>query len=223
MFVLAVNCQRDESADIDADRGLPSTEVSPRQLQNRAREIVSSEEFDELLSVNISFLDKIHDKKMFLEEGLVDNNGEFNENVLKERLSYTSFQSVDEFFQELEEVLTISGKFGGKYDNLQDPLLQEEIYKALENTDNIDNMIRKGTVDQCISIFNRCETRAYIKFAIGNTYCCVIGAMGNPICGFICAGINFVYVWLLTFVGTIIGLVLEEDRMCHGRDEKIIR
>ena len=94
------------------------------------------------------------------------------------------------FFQEFENVLNISSEFGAKYDGLQDPLLQKEIYRALEDI-NINKGIRKGTVNQCINGYNRCERQAYLIFALGNTYCCVIGAMGNPICGFICAGINF--------------------------------
>ena len=36
ILLLAVNCQRDESADIGVEEDQSSTEVSPRQLQNRA-------------------------------------------------------------------------------------------------------------------------------------------------------------------------------------------
>ena len=40
-IVLVLSCQRDESADIGVNEVQPSTETSPRQLQNRAREIYS--------------------------------------------------------------------------------------------------------------------------------------------------------------------------------------
>ena len=81
------------------------TEGVDTQSQARAREIVESKEYDEFFSVNMSFLDRIHDKKMFLEEGLVNDNGKFNEEILNERLSGTSFESVDEFFSGIRKCI----------------------------------------------------------------------------------------------------------------------
>ena len=118
MFVLAVNCQRDESADIDADRGLPSTEVSPRQLQNRAREIVSSEEYQGAMDQIDSFASKIHDEHFFTEDLFDVENKTYNYDLISKKLSMTSFQSAGEFVQEYEKMFYSIKDFTMKYPEL---------------------------------------------------------------------------------------------------------
>ena len=164
MFVLAVNCQRDESADIDADGGQPSTEVSPRQLQNRAREIVSSEEYNNALNQSELFIKKIHDEHFFTEDLFDVENNTYNYDLIKERLSMTSFKSADEFVQEYEKMFYSIQKLVKKNPELADSSM--ELQEMIKNEDlkRINLLDSRSSASKCKKAYEACKDDKFVNY-----------------------------------------------------------
>ena len=151
MLLLAASCQKDESADIDADGGQPSTEVSPRQLQNRAREIVNSEEYNALMEQNKSFIGKIHSEKFYTEDLFDVENETYHYDVINERLSMTSFESAEEFVQEVEKSYYLAKALVKKFPELKEASqgLQEKVEKEnLKRIYSLDSKYLKNDKEQ---------------------------------------------------------------------------
>ena len=185
MFVLAVNCQRDESADIDADGGLPSTEVSPRQLQNRAREFAVS--IDGLMDKYDYFLSKIDDKEKFFadaEDIIEQDNETYNYPKIQKILAYTSFKSVDELINQLKEMTDYTIILKNKYaKEIQNQKFLNAVYELDESEIRMDTHLRDVS---CIFRFDKCFRRARHKFGVGGVICCVTTAI-HYVCGVLCA------------------------------------
>ena len=204
MLLLAASCQKDESADIDADGGQPSTEVSPRQLQNRAREIVNSEEYQAFVNQNRSFLSKIHSRG-FLSEGLFNfENGTYNLDVIKERLSMTSFESAEEFVQENEKVAYNTQELVKKYPELTNPSLElkqeisERFLKTTINNKRNKRLRTDGCGLDCDS--DRWYCKSYAEDDLNwNLLGCGIANLGGLVCG---AGIPAAFVGICICIGT---------------------
>ena len=174
MLLLAASCQKDESADIDADGGQPSTEVSPRQLQDRAREIVNSEEYREFTDQSESFIDKIHDENFFTLELFDFDNETYNYDLINERLSGTSFESAEEFVQEYENMMRLGFEMGKKYPEIANESLQEKIEEEMLVMDEKRQKGRMMVRKDCASKF-RCKascasSKRNCEFPIKTTY-----------------------------------------------------
>ena len=160
ILLLAVNCQKDESADIDADGGHPSTEVSPRQLQNRAREIVNSEEYLKFTDQTDLFLEKIHDENFFTLELFDFDNETYNYDVINERLSGTSFDSAEEFVREYEKAFYSAQKLVTKYQtNLANPLVQQKM-REIKKTRKVSRKWSGKCVKDCWDDYFECKDEA---------------------------------------------------------------
>ena len=200
MFVLAVNCQRDESADIDADRGLPSTEVSPRQLQDRAREIVNSEEYRENTIAIKSFFDKIHNRGFFTKDLFDLENEAYNYDVINERLSGTSFSSTEEFISEYEKLFYSFQKLVTKHPSLINSLVQEKIINVEEDIMDLREINEQKRLlssksykcewckNQCANTFNRKRSRLVTEYRSAIIACgfsgiiSLTGPLGTSVC-----------------------------------------
>ena len=184
MLLLAISCQKDESADIDADGGQPSTEVSPRQLQIKAREITNSMEYQNLMDQVELLTNKIYDGKNFFTEDIYNvETGSYNRDLIRERLSMTSFKSVDEFIHNFTDLATASKQLGAKYyEDIQNQSLRNEINR-------IDEEIYFRSYDEgytkCVKRHDNCIRKARNDFGFGLAMCCISG-LGGPICAVPC-------------------------------------
>ena len=190
-LLLAISCQKDESADIDADGGQPSTEVSPRQLQNRAREIVNSEEYQAFVNQNRSFLSKINSKDFFTEDLIDEENETYNYDVINERLSMTSFESAEEFVREYEKIFYNTQKLVKKYPELANPSpgLKQKVKEMSFKKSTVEK--QWNCVGHCEELWNRCTAEAEYWFSwamIG----CTCWAIANIPYGCTCAVIAMI-------------------------------
>ena len=175
-LLLAASCQKDESADIDADGGQPSTEVSPRQLQNRAREIVNSEEYQAFVNQNRSFLSKINSKDFFTEDLIDEENETYNYDVINERLSMTSFESAEEFVQEVEKTYYLTKALVDKYPGLKEasPKFQENMEKeSLKRINSLhrDTKGRHEKIQRCYEEERACGNATMSGYVTGQIFC----------------------------------------------------
>ena len=79
------------------------------------------------------FAKKIYDEHFFTEDLFDVENNTYNYDLIKERLSMTSFKSAEEFVQEYEDMFYSVQKLVKKNPNFADPFLQEKIEKELYN------------------------------------------------------------------------------------------
>ena len=130
ILLFAFSCeQQDESADVNAEQA--NTEVRARQMQVKAREIVNSEEYQNFVDQNRLFLSKIHSEDFLTKEFIDEENATYNYDLIRERLSMTSFKSVEEFVQEYENAFYNTQKLLKKYPKLTNPSpeLKEKVTK----------------------------------------------------------------------------------------------
>ena len=193
MFVLAVNCQRDESADIDADRGLPSTEVSPRQLQDRAREIVSSEEYENVINQLELFFSKIHSGEKFYTEDIFDlENDTYNYDVINERLPMTSFKSAEEFVKGYETAFYSIQKLTIKYPEL----INQSSFQLSSLENAIRKIERKDPAWKCDQERDYCEKKVVRKALTAALACGFVGTVAFPWTGPIAGGTCLFLAWI---------------------------
>ena len=163
-IVLVLSCQRDESADIGVNEVQPSTEASPRQLQNRAREIVSSEEYQGAMTQLKLFTDKIHNEHFFTEDLFNVEDYTYNYDLIKKRLYMTSFASAEEFVWEYEKMFYSIQELVKRNPNFTDPFLQEKIEEELYNQ-YYDKPERSSIGSRhCVSLCNK-ERSSCIRHA----------------------------------------------------------
>ena len=177
MLVLAFNCQKDETVDINAG-GQPSTEVSPIQLQDRAREIVNSEEYRNFTSQTDVFLSKIHSEDFLTEELIDEENEAYRYDVINERLSGTSFESAEEFVREYEKMVHLGAELGKKYPDLANQPMQNAMINVdieeepiSENNPNVRGNWISPCVKKCKREKTYCEEAAYTTYAIAMISC----------------------------------------------------
>ena len=124
--------QQDESADVNAEQS--NTEVRARQMQVRAREIVNSEVYNNALNQFELFAKKIYDEHFFTEDLFDVENNTYNYDLIKERLSMTSFKSAEEFVQEYEDMFySVQQKLVKKNPELADSSM--ELQEIIKNED----------------------------------------------------------------------------------------
>ena len=179
MLVLAFNCQKDETVDINAG-GQPSTEVSPRQLQNRAKEIVNSEEYQAFVNQTDMFLSKIHGEDFLTEEIIDEENETYNYDVINERLSMTSFESAEEFVREYEEAFYSTQKLMVKYPDFANPLVQERMSEERRRIKKVSKQWSGKCVQDCWDDYFECKDEAEEDYGKQILLCtCVI--VGGPL------------------------------------------
>ena len=130
-------------------------ELSKTELEKRAREIVSSKKHQKFTNQTDLFLSKIHNKNFLTERIIDEENQTYRYDLIEERLSMTSFKSVEEFIQEYEKLIYNAQKFVEGNSDLRDPLLLEVFEKEIlkqEETDRL-NYGQRGCAEKfrCIS------------------------------------------------------------------------
>ena len=166
-------------------------------MQVKAREIVNSEEYQNFVDQNESFISKIHSENFLSEDIIDEENAMYNYDVINERLSGTSFESAEEFVREYEKMFYSAQKLVKKYPGLKSELLSKEVAK--ENTKReIENEKQKTIVQKdcvqkfrckadCVADKNTCKdtaTAVYLAALAGCTRLC-----GTPIAGCVCVGV----------------------------------
>ena len=151
---LIVQCQRDESTNVEANGEQPATQMSQKQLQTKAKEILNSEEWKNYVSQNRSFYNKIHDDG-FITRDLFDEGLEYDDwyDTIQNRLPMTSFKSVEEVMEGDEKAYNSIMEFLKKYPEfLETPGLSEEVVKIrAENSKKefLEDLKKKQWISKC--------------------------------------------------------------------------
>ena len=126
---LIVQCQRDESTNVEANGEQPATQMSQKQLQTKAKEIVNSEEYQNAINQTRLFFSKIHDDE-FITRNLYDMEDDEWYDTIKKRLPMTSFKSVEEVMEGDEKLFNAIEELSRKYPEfIETPELGEEVGK----------------------------------------------------------------------------------------------
>ena len=158
ILLLAVNCQTDESADIRLKENLP-TEGIDLQSQARAREIVESKEYQSLMNHNKSFIGKIHSEKFYTEDLFDLENETYHYDVIRERLSMTSFESAEEFVQETEKTYYLAKALVEKFPELTNASSEfQELIKqeSLKKIDSSESRFYSSQKNKCRRLHDAC-------------------------------------------------------------------
>ena len=185
ILLFAFSCeQQDESADVNAEQA--NTEVRARQMQVKAREIVNSEEFNNAINQSELFAKKIYDEHFFTEDLFDAENNTYNYDLIKERLSMTSFKSAEEFVREYEDMFYSVQKLVKKNPELADlsiqTMIEEEYLKRTISS--------KSWEDPCAKQKKSCRKKVSVAFFKAEARCVAI-AIRNAGAGAACMAVAF--------------------------------
>ena len=185
VLLLCVQCQKEEP-DLNVENNTTSTEqpTQKKDLSVRAREIVHSEEYRGFVKQSESFFNKIQDENFFTLELFDFDNETYNYDLIRKRLSGTSFKSAEEFVQEYEKMICLGAELGNTHTDLVDPSMQEAMMSV--DIEEKENLFGQGMINQCLSDYNFCKKGAEKNYAIALAGCVAIGVTIIPFAGIIC-------------------------------------
>ena len=178
-IALFVGCQKDEVADANSQKKLKREEIISKNFSNAeaektVKEIVNLKDYQELGNQATSLADKINDIRFF-DEGIINEKDEFDYNVVKERLSMTSFHSVDEFFQEVEAVMSLNKKIIDEHPELLNSSIRETIIGKKKN-------VQRNRNCDCDYVYNKCVDDARQIYLIELSLCSDLGGNYSAFC-----------------------------------------
>ena len=192
--LLVVQCQKDdENTDVESEQSKKEfsreqekvlkkyiSSLSLSEKKEKAKLIFNSEENQNSDKSNFFFINKIDDDAFFENtEKMVFKDGTFNRNNIKERLSKTSFKSVDEFIDAFNNMVNNNKKLFNKYPEykfLLDEIIEEQKLSFIEEQklsfikDKKKKMIRQSNCD-CRWDYNNCSYNAGTKFRFDTDVC----------------------------------------------------
>ena len=149
-------------------------------MQVKAREIVNSEEYQSLIDQNKSFISKIHSKKFYTEDLFDVGNETYNYDVIRERLSMTSFKSVEEFVQEYEKMFYSVQELVKKNPDFTNSSLQKTIEEEIIKTTIFSS--KKNRISSCDAKLKNCRRESERVYLIAQGLCFVLSGPAIAIC-----------------------------------------
>ena len=172
-----MQCQKDDT-NTNVESEQLKKELSKTELEKRAREIVSSKKHQKFTNQTDLFLSKIHNKNFLTERIIDEENQTYRYDLIEERLSMTSFSSVEEFIQEYEKLFYSAQKLMVQYPSVANSSMQERIREEiLKKANNGLEMRGYKCRTACFNDFEDCQADARGVYNTAIFACvCVIGA-----------------------------------------------
>ena len=123
---------------------------------------------------NKSFIGKIHSEKFYTEDLFDVENETYHYDVINERLSMTSFESAEEFVQEVEKSYYLAKALVKKFPELKEASqgLQEKVEEEnLKRIYSLDSKYLTGNKQKCDRELRACSNGVMNQWTFGMFVC----------------------------------------------------